>query len=119
MITALAYAVLALSAGMVVWGLISVASNRPPGRPQLLFAAGVELVTIIQSVLGFVRLAQGPPPVETATTIGYLLGILVLIPAAWFWANVERTRFSGAVLAIAGAGVLAMTLRLLQLWPPA
>ena len=54
-----------------------------------------------------------------ATTVGYLIGIVVLIPIAWFWANVERTRFSGVVLAVAAFAVLAMTLRLLTLWVPA
>jgi hypothetical protein len=37
---------------------------------------------------------------------------------AWFWANSERTRFSGVVLAVAALAVLGMTLRLLVLWTP-
>jgi hypothetical protein len=44
---------------------------------------------------------------------------VILIPIAWLWANVERSRFSGIVLAVAALGVLAMTLRLLALWAPA
>ena len=56
---------------------------------------------------------------EPATTVGYLIGIVILIPIAWFWANNERTRFSGVVLAVAALAVLAMTLRLLVLWNPA
>ena len=99
MIAVLAYVVMALSGGMVVWGLVTAALDKPPGRAQLLYAAGVE--------------------VELATTIGYLLGVVVIIPVAWFWANVERTRFSGVVLAVAGLAVAVMTLRLLQLWVPA
>ena len=43
----------------------------------------------------------------------------MLVPVAWFWANVERTRFSGVVLAVAAAAVAAMTFRLLVLWIPA
>lgn len=115
----LAPVVLALAGAMVVWGLVTAIANKAPGKAQLLFAAGVELVTVAQSIAGFVGLARGFQPAEYATTIGYLLGIIVLIPAAWFWANVERTRFSGVVLAIAGLAVAAMTLRLIQLWVPA
>jgi hypothetical protein len=118
-IAVLAYVVMALSAVMVVWGLISAALDRPPGKPQLLYAAGVEVVVVIQTIIAFVGLAQGFRPVELATTIGYLIGVVVLIPVAWFWANVERTRFSGVVLAVAGLAVAVMTLRLLQLWVPA
>jgi hypothetical protein len=114
----LAYVVMALSGGMVVWGLITAALDKPPGKAQLLYAAGVEALAVLQSIVGFVGLAQGFRPTEFATTIGYLIGIVVLIPVAWFWANVERTRFSGVVLAVAGLAVAVMTLRLLQLWVP-
>ena len=116
MIDGLAYAVVALSGGVTLWGLVTAVAGRPPGKAQLLFAAGVWLVTLAQTVLGLVGLARGFRPVETATTIGYLLGIVVLIPLAWFWANSERTRWSGVVMAVAGLSVLAMTLRLLTLW---
>ncbi len=119
MIPVLAYVVMALCGGMVVWGLVTAVADKPPGRAQLLYAAGVEVVAVVQTVVAFVGLAQGFRPVETATTIGYLIGVLLLIPVAWFWANVERTRFSGVVLAVAGLAAAVMTLRLLQLWVPA
>lgn len=119
MIAVLAYVVMALSGAMVVWGLITAAVDRPPGKAQLLFAAGVELVVVIQTVVALVGLGGGFRPAEFATTVGYLIGVVALIPVAWFWANSERTRFSGVVLAIAGLAVAVMTLRLLLLWVPA
>ena len=119
MIPALAYAVLALSGAATIWGVLTAVLDRPPGRAQLLFAAGVWLVTVVQSAIALIRLAAGFRPAEPATTIGYLLGVLVLLPLAWFWANTERTRWSGVVLAVATLSVLAMTLRLLVLWTPA
>ena len=118
-IPVLAYVVMALSGVMVVWGLVTAVVDKPPGRAQLLYAAGVEVVTVAQTVIGFVGLGQGFRPVELATTIGYLIGVVVLIPVAWFWANVERPRVSRGVLAVAGLAVAVMTLRLLQLWIPA
>lgn len=117
MITGLAYAVIAWAAVGTLWGLLTAVLNRPPGKAQLLFAAGLELVTLAQSVIAGVRLFTVQLP-ETATTIGYLIGIVVLIPVAWFWANAERTRFSGVVMAVAAFSVLAMTLRLMVLWQP-
>jgi hypothetical protein len=119
MIDALAYVLVALAGVAVIWGLVTAAANKPPGKAQLLFAAGVEIVTVVQSIIAAVKLAAGFRPVELATTIGYLIGIVILIPIAWLWANVERNRFSGVVLAVAALGVLAMTLRLLVLWTPA
>jgi hypothetical protein len=118
MIPVLADAVLILAAISMGWGLLTALLDKPPGKAQLLFAAGVEVVVVVQSLVGLVRILGGFRPVELATTIGYLVGIVVLIPLAWLWANSERTRFSGVVLAVAAAAVLAMTLRLLVLWIP-
>ena len=119
MIPALAYAIIVLAGAAVVWGVITAIADRPPGKAQLLFAAGVWVLTLVQSIVAVVQLVGGFEPASMATTVGYLIGIVVLIPVAWFWANVERTRFSGVVLAVAAFAVLAMTLRLLTLWVPA
>jgi len=115
----LAYVLVALAGAATLWGLLTTILDKPPGKAQLLFDALLWLVTVVQSGIGLVRLAGGFRPVELATTIGYLAAVLVLIPLAWFWANTERTRWSGVVLAVAALSVLAMTLRLLQLWTPA
>lgn len=119
MINALAYAVVALAGAAVIWGLVSAIANKPPGKAQLLYAAGLEVITVIQSIIAAAKMISGFRPAELATTIGYLIGIVILIPIGWLWANVERTRFSGIVLAVAAFAVLAMTLRLLVLWTPA
>lgn len=119
MIAAVAYVVIALSLVATLWGLVTAVADKPPGAKQLIFAAVVELVTVVQSIIGLARIALGFRPVELATTIGYLLVIVILIPLAWLWANTERTRFSGVVMAIAGLSVFGMTLRLLTLWTPA
>ena len=119
MIPALAYALMALAGVAALWGLLTAVLDQAPGKALLLVAAGVWVVTAVQSVFGLVRLAGGFRPTEPATTVGYLLAILVLIPLAWFWANSERTRWSGVVLAVAALSVLSMTLRLVQLWTPA
>ena len=119
MIDALGYTVVALAGAGVIWGIVTAIANKPPGKAQLLYAAGLEAVTVVQSIIAVAKIIGGFRPVELATTIGYLIGIVILIPIAWLWANVERNRFSGVVLAVAALAVLAMTLRLLVLWIPA
>ncbi len=118
MITALAYVVIALALVSLIWGIVTAAADKPPGKAQLIYAAAVEVAVVVQSVIAAILIVGGFRPAELATAIGYLIGIAVLIPLAWFWANVERTRFSGVVLAVAAAAVSAMTLRLLVLWTP-
>lgn len=119
MTPALYYAVLTLSVAAVIWGCVTAVTNKPPGKAQLIFAAIVELVTLVQSLVALTQIALGFRPVELATTVGYLIALVVLIPVAWFWANNERTRWSGVVLAVAAFSVMAMTLRLDALWVPA
>ena len=119
MIPALAYVVLVLAGVLMIWGIVTAIADKPPGKAQLLFAAAVWLVTLVQSVMAGIRLAAGFSPQSPATLLGYLIGIVLLIPVAWLWANSERTRYSGLVLAVAALAVLAMTLRLLTLWVPA
>jgi hypothetical protein len=118
LITGLAYVVIGLSVVAMGWGLLTAAMNKPPGAAQLIFAAVLQSVTMVQSIIAGVKLAAGFQPAELATTIGYLIGIVILVPIAWFWANSERTRFSGVVLAVAALSVFGMTLRLLVLWTP-
>lgn len=116
MISGLATVVLLIAAIAAIWGLFTAVINKPPGKAQLIFAAVLELAVLGQSVIALARLLLGYRPAEPATTIGYLIGIVVLVPLAWFWANNERTRFSGVVLAAAALAVLVMTLRLVDLW---
>ena len=119
MIGWLATLVMALAGVGVIWGVTTAVIDKAPGPKQLIFAALVELVTVVQSVIAVARLGLGFRPAELITTIGYLIVIVVLIPVAWFWANSERTRYSGVVMAVAALSVLGMTLRLLALWTPA
>ena len=120
MIPVLAYTLIGLCLIGTAWGLITAMADKPPGAKQLIFAAFVELVTVVQSLIAAVKLVLGFRPTELATTIGYLIVIVIWIPCAWFWANSERTRFSGVVMAVAALAVLGMTLRLLlTLWTTA
>ena len=116
MIDALAYALIGLALVAAGWGVLTFAVDKAPGRAQILFAGLVELATLVQSVVVAVRIVSGERPPALATTIGYLIGIVLLLPLAAAWALSDRSRFSGVVLAVAAFSVVAMTVRLLALW---
>ena len=59
MIPALAYAIIVLAGAAVVWGVITAIADRPPGKAQLLFAAGVWVLTLVQSIVAVVQLVRG------------------------------------------------------------
>lgn len=119
MIFGLSVAVMVLAGVSMLWGLLTAIIKKPPGAAQLIFAAVVELAAVVQVIVALVQIGLGFRPAEYGVTIGYLIVSVLLIPLAWFWANNERSRYSGVVLAVAAAGLLVMTSRLLSLWVPA
>lgn len=116
MVEWLAYVVIGVALVCTVWGVVTAVANKAPGNAQIYAAAVLELAVLVQSIAGGVMLAIGPRPTEVPTTVGYLIGIVVLMPIAVFWSLTERSRTSGLVLSVAALAVLAMTIRLLILW---
>ena len=106
--------ILALLAAAV--GAVAAAMNRPPGRVTVGVAALAGAAVVVQSVVAVVALVRGEGPDGVATVVGYLVGIVFVFPLAIGWALVERTRWSGLVLSVAGLAVAVMTARIDQLW---
>ena len=96
-------------------GVVVAVRNRAPGRGTLAVAGLAAVLTLVQSVLAAVDLVRGSRPPETATYIGYLIGIVVVLPLAVAWSLAERTRWSGVVVAVGGFTVAIMTARLVML----
>jgi hypothetical protein len=116
MITWLTIAVIVITVLGALGGVVSTIAGRPPGNLQFWWSFLAEFAVLAQTVVGFVSIARGHGPQETATGIAYLLAMVLLLPAAIWWALTDRSRFSGLVMAIAGFAVAAMSLRLLQIW---
>jgi hypothetical protein len=75
-----------------------------------------ELAVLVLAVAGVVALVRGPRPVETATTVVYLLVLPFLLPAATAWTLAERSRASTLVLVVACLAVTVMIYRVWLLW---
>jgi len=108
-------AVVALALLASACGVVEAVRDRPPGRITLAVAALGAVVTLVQSLVAGIDLARGIRPPETATYIGYLVGIVVVLPLAVGWSVAERTRWSGVVVAVGGFTVAIMTARLVML----
>jgi hypothetical protein len=101
---------------VMIGGLVTSLLNRPPGRPVFAAAVMAEAAALVQSVVAGVELARGHDVASAATFVGYLLGNLVVLPVAVLWSLAERTRWSGAVVAVGGLAVAVMTVRLNVMW---
>src|SRR4051794_2450490 len=93
--------------------VVTAVRDRPMGAVLLAGLGLLELALLVQAGLAVGRIGQVG---EKATFIGYLLGTLVIPPAAVWWGRAERTRWGPGVIAVAAFTVAVMTGRLLQIW---
>jgi hypothetical protein len=115
-VNGVATAVTVVALALAAWSFLDVVRNKAP-RPRLLGAiAGLELLLVIQVLVGVVELLTGKRPAELATFIGYLAASLVILPLAYFWAWSEKNRSATAVLGVACLVIPVLVLRMRQVW---
>jgi len=78
--------------------------------------AVTELLVLVLVGAIVVLLVSGGRPADLATFLGYLVIVPLTMPAATFWALVERTRWGSAVIVLAGVVLPVLVLRLHQVW---
>ena len=101
-----------------LWLLVLLLRDRLPGRPLLNLMAGIEALLLVHLVVGIVRVAGGAPDgTPVAEYVGYLLGLVLIVPAGVVWSSGERSRGATGVLLVATLVVPFMFVRLADLWP--
>ena len=102
MIPALAYVVMALAGAATAWGVVTAIADKPPGKAQLLFAAGVWVVVLAQSVIAGVGNAYSDEVLHAAKLSPYAIaGKLGEGEVERLW-TAMRTVLNGAVTAAQG-----------------
>ncbi|GAA0296070.1 hypothetical protein [Kineococcus aurantiacus] len=96
---------------MAGWAVVVVARDRRVGRATLAGLGVVELAVLAVTVDGFAALAGGTRPVETATSVAYLVVAPFVLPAATLWALTDRSRPSPLVLVVACLAVVVIAYR--------
>jgi hypothetical protein len=93
-----------------------VVRDRRPDDPLALGLVVVETALLVQLVAGLVLLAREDGDVSAVTFVGYLVGVLVVLPAGLLWSLGEKTRSGTAVLLLALLVVAFLQVRLGQIW---
>jgi hypothetical protein len=101
---------------VAVLGLASTVARRRIGTLHLVAAGLLEAVLLVQAVVAVAALIGGSRPAETATFLGYLVGVLLVPVAGTLWARTEPTRWAGTVLTVAALVAGVMVWRLVQIW---
>jgi hypothetical protein len=76
----------------------------------------LELLLLVQAVVGCVQLATTDRDVDGLVFVGYLLGSLLVPPAALVWSLAERSRSGSAVLLVGALTVPVLVARLQAVW---
>jgi hypothetical protein len=108
--------VAALCAALAGWALWFVIRDRAVILRQLIGAAVIEAVLLVQAVVAGVRQVTGDVAVDGPLFWGYVATTLVVLPVAAAWAFAERTKWSSVVLAVAAVTVAFLDWRLWQIW---
>lgn len=110
--------IVVIAAGLLVaaYSLVTTLRDRPMGWSHLAVLGVLELLLVVQAVVGFAELSGDGGPKDTATFVGYLLGILLVPAVGAGWGMLERSRWGPAVITVAGLAVAVMVVRLGQLW---
>jgi hypothetical protein len=118
----LATALIFVSLGAALWAAVLVIAGVPArmdrwyGVGALGVVALLELGLVVQAVLGIVAMFVTERELDGFSFVGYLVGPVLVVPLAVFWALAERTRWGPAVLVIGCLAVPVMLLRLRQVW---
>ena len=117
MIDPLQTLLIVLSLVIAAVATVYVVLDRPTGTLLLGSLGMLEGGLLVQAVIGIVQLAQGDGEgVNGPVFVGYLLGTLLFVPAAVWWALGERSRAGTAALIVVGLVVPVLILRLQQIW---
>lgn len=111
---------LAGTAVCLISTLICIAAaiiRQPPNDVTILSVAAVELFLLVYLVASIFRQAGGEPVTGEAWEFwGYLLTALVIPVGAFWWAILERSRWSNLVLGAVGVTIFVMLYRMEQIW---
>lgn len=108
---------LLVAAGAVAVLVLVLLVRDEPAQDRTFIAIGVvELVVLVQLVLGVVALTQTDRDVSGVLFVSYLVGNLLVLPIGVFWSLAERTRAGTGVLLVALLTVMALQLRLETIW---
>lgn len=95
----------------------AAAVRQPPNDVTILSVAAVELFLVVYGISAALRQSAGEPVAGEAWEFwGYLLTALVIPVGGFWWAILDRSRWSNVVMGAVGATIFVMLYRMEQIW---
>lgn len=108
--------VIALALALAAWSIVFFARDRAVVLRQLIAASVVEGALVVQMVVAGVLMATTARVSDPLILWSYLIFLLFVLPGVAVVAVVERSRWSSLVLTVGALTVVAMQVRVWQLW---
>ncbi len=112
-----------LSVVLIVGALLAAAwtgglaaRDRRLGNRGLIGLCAVEVLVVVQLVIGLVELGTGHRPSSVPTFLAYAFTEVLVLPVGVFWSAAEKSRSSTLVITVAALALAVMTVRMLQMW---
>jgi hypothetical protein len=102
---------------LAAYALLMTALNRRMGLSLLVGLGLLEILLLVLIGIIVARIIGGGHPTGLAVLIGYLIAMPIVPVAAAFWGALERSRWSSAVIAVAGLVAAVLMVRLHEIWP--
>jgi hypothetical protein len=117
MITWFAYVQVAVATlGGLLCVILGLAGRRPSDLTVGILAL-IELLLIVQVVIGIVAPLTGNPPTGSLLEFWvYAVSAVLIPPAAVVWALLERSRWSTVIMGIAALAIAVMVWRMHVIW---
>jgi len=106
----------ALSLAAMVFAVLLAALDRRINWWLLGVVGLVEVALLGQLVVGIVQLVGTDRDLSGPLFIGYLVASLIVLPVGTVWALAESSRWGAGALGIACLAILALELRLHEIW---
>lgn len=98
--------------------VVQIVRNRPANTLVIALLVIIEVGLVVNLVLGIRWVTGDHGDISAATYVGYLTGLLVVLPLAWGWSWAERTRSGTAVILVGLVVVPYLFVRLHEIANP-
>lgn len=95
---------------------IDALRNRGPSLPALIGAGLTFTAVLVQVVVAVILTISGERAGSGGLFVGYLVALVLVVPAGVAWGRTERNKSGSLVLLVAGLVVSVLVLRLQDLW---
>lgn len=111
-----ATAVIVVSLALCVGAVVLLVADKSPGPGAWILLGVLEAMLVVFAVGGVVQLASADHDVPAWEFLGYLAGLVAIVPAAGWWIRGERSRAAAGVLVAVLLVVPFLVLRVQQVW---